>query len=512
MTLNGGRYPLTPTLSPSGRGRPRGEVCAHSPAPRLFGPLAILIASAVVLCAGAGGSAAEDADFYAGKTLTIIAGFPPGGGVDGEMRILAKYFSKYIPGHPVIVAKNMQGAGGIILANHLYNIAPADGLTLGMPGRSGFLLSNVVPQKGVNFDLDKFSYVGAAGSAVNALWLSRNTGIRTLAELKASKKEIVIGALNVRSENAVAPKVLAAYEHWPLKVVRVLPVPGADLLGVVYVRTLADAIALKPLIAAAENVVVIGGGFIGLECAAVAATLGCKVVVLEAMERLMGRVVSPVLSAYYRELHRSHGVDVRLGVAVTEIVGEGGRATGVRCGDATIVPADLIVVGIGVIPNAELAAAAGLPCDRGIIVDGELRTADPRIYAIGDCAAFPHPMAQGLIRLESVQNAVDQGKAVAQAILGEAKPYAAVPWFWSDQYDVKLQIVGLTQNYDDTVTLGNVGEGRFSVLYFGSGRLIGIDSVNRPSDHVVGRKLFAAGKTITPEAARAPGFDLRSSL
>ena len=189
--------------------------------PRLSGRLAIT--SAVVLFVGAGGSAAQDTDFYAGKTLTIIAGFPPGGGVDGEMRILSKYFSKHIPGHPVIVGKNMQGAGGIVLGNFLYSVAAADGLTLGMPGRSGFLLSNVVPQKGISYDLTKFSYVGAAGSAVNALWLSKNTGITSVADLKASKKQIVIGALSPRSENAIAPKVLAAYEHWPLKVVTGYP-------------------------------------------------------------------------------------------------------------------------------------------------------------------------------------------------------------------------------------------------------------------------------------------------
>jgi tripartite-type tricarboxylate transporter receptor subunit TctC len=173
------------------------------------------IAAALLVSVGAH---AED-DFYADKTLTIIAGFPPGGGVDGEMRILAKYFSKYIPGHPTIVAKNMQGAGGIVLGNYLYSVAAADGLTLGMPGRSGFLLSNVVPQKNISYDLTKFSYIGAAGSAVNALWLSKKTGISSLDELKAAKRKIVIGALNARSENAVAPKVLAAYEDWPLRVV-----------------------------------------------------------------------------------------------------------------------------------------------------------------------------------------------------------------------------------------------------------------------------------------------------
>jgi tripartite-type tricarboxylate transporter receptor subunit TctC len=167
---------------------------------------------------GSDGARAQE-DFYAGKTLTIIAGFPPGGGVDGEMRVLSRYLAKYIPGHPTIVSKNMQGAGGIILGNHLNSIAPPDGLTLGMPGRSGFLLSNVVPQKGITYDLTKFSYVGGAGSAVNALWLHKRTGIASVADLKRAKKEIVIGALTPRSENAIAPRVLAQYEGWTLRVV-----------------------------------------------------------------------------------------------------------------------------------------------------------------------------------------------------------------------------------------------------------------------------------------------------
>ena len=162
--------------------------------------------------------AARAEDFYAGKTLTIIAGLPPGGGVDGEMRVLARYFAKYIPGNPTIVARNMPGAAGIILANYLYSAA-ADGLTLGMPGRSGFLLSNVVPQKGIGYDITRFSYIGSAGGAANALWVARRTGVSSLAELRAARKEIVIGALNPRSENAIAPKVLAQYEGWPLKVV-----------------------------------------------------------------------------------------------------------------------------------------------------------------------------------------------------------------------------------------------------------------------------------------------------
>jgi len=180
-----------------------------------------IVVLCIVVALPQGARAADD--MFAGKTINIIAGFPPGGGVDGEMRLLARFLAKYIPGQPTIVARNIQGAGGIILANHLYNVAAADGLTLGMPGRSGFLLSNVVPQKGINYDLRRFSYVGGAGSAANALWVHRRTGITSVADLKRSRAPIVIGALNARSENAIAPRVLESYESWPLKVVTGYP-------------------------------------------------------------------------------------------------------------------------------------------------------------------------------------------------------------------------------------------------------------------------------------------------
>jgi tripartite-type tricarboxylate transporter receptor subunit TctC len=177
----------------------------------------------VALCLAIAPAAQAADDVFAGKTINVIAGFPPGGGVDGEMRVLARFIAKYIPGQPGIVPRNMQGAGGIILANHLYNMAAADGLTLGMPGRSGFLLSNVVPQKGINYDLARFSYIGGAGSAANALWVHRRTGITSVADLKRARSPIVVGALNARSENAIAPRVLESYEGWPLKIVTGYP-------------------------------------------------------------------------------------------------------------------------------------------------------------------------------------------------------------------------------------------------------------------------------------------------
>jgi tripartite-type tricarboxylate transporter receptor subunit TctC len=183
--------------------------------------LARIVALCIVVALPQAARATDDV--FAGKAINIIAGLPPGGGVDGEMRVLARYLAKYIPGQPVIVPRNMQGAGGIILANHLYNVDAADGLTLGMPGRSGFLLSNVVPQKGINYDLARFSYIGSAGSAANALWVHRRTGITSVADLKHARTPIVVGALNARSENAIAPRVLESYEGWPLKIVTGYP-------------------------------------------------------------------------------------------------------------------------------------------------------------------------------------------------------------------------------------------------------------------------------------------------
>jgi tripartite-type tricarboxylate transporter receptor subunit TctC len=191
-------------------------------APRAWVKVAVTAALAAYVLVITGPARSAD-DFYAGKTITLIAGFPPGGGVDGEMRIVARYYAKFIPGNPTVVAKNMQGAGGIILANHLYNSTEADGLTIGMPGRSGFLLSKIVKEKGVNFDLAKFAYVGSAGSTNSIFWLRREAGINSIEDLKKSKTEIVIGAWSARSQNAVVPKILNQYEGWPFKVVHGYP-------------------------------------------------------------------------------------------------------------------------------------------------------------------------------------------------------------------------------------------------------------------------------------------------
>ncbi len=290
---------------------------------------------------------------------------------------------------------------------------------------------------------------------------------------------------------------------------RRLPLPGADLDGVLYLRTLEESTAIKQRLAEVQNVVVVGGGFIGLELAAVARTLGKQVTVLEALPRLMARVVAPIISEFYRDFHESKGVTVLCGAAVAGIYGSASKAREVRMNDGTAHPADLILVGIGVAPNAELAQEAGLATANGIVVDEHLQTNDPDIYAIGDCADHPNAYAGCRVRLESVQNAADQASCVAGAIAGHPAPYKSLPWFWTDQYDLKLQMAGLSQGYDQIVTRGNAETRKLSVFYFKNGQLIAVDSMNRPADHMIGRKLIASAVQVTPEQAADESVDLK---
>ncbi len=290
---------------------------------------------------------------------------------------------------------------------------------------------------------------------------------------------------------------------------RLLQIPGAE--RVLYLRSRDESDTLKQRLAGAANLVVIGGGFIGLEIAAAARMLAAadpgsnrKVTVLEAMPRLMARAVAPVLSDFFRDLHVSEGVDVRLGTTVSAITPDA-----VLLGDGTCIPADLIAVGIGVIPNIELARDAGLEVANGISTDEFLRTSDADIYAIGDCADHPNRFAGGRLRLESVQNAVDQAKCAARGILGNPTPYADVPWFWTDQFHVRFQMVGLSAGFDRAVIRGSIENHKFSVFYFREGRLLAVDSVNRFGDHIGARKLLAAGIAITPEQAADESVDLK---
>lgn len=292
---------------------------------------------------------------------------------------------------------------------------------------------------------------------------------------------------------------------------RRLPVPGGDAHGVHCLRSLDDTLAIADDLAAARDVVVIGGGFIGLEMAAVARKLGKAVRVIECADRLMARVVSPQISAFYKDLHERHGVEIVLNAAVSEILAEDGRVSGVKVRDGREFLADMVVLGIGVEPNTGLAEAAGIACERGVIVDACGRTSAPDVYAIGDCAA--QRLADGgLRRLESVQNAVELGKAAAAAIMGREEPFTAAPWFWSDQYDVKLQMVGLSAGHDQAVTRGQGGEDGLSWFYFRNGRLLAIDSLNRPADHMAGRRLLSGENTLTPEQAADEDFPLKDAL
>jgi len=271
---------------------------------------------------------------------------------------------------------------------------------------------------------------------------------------------------------------------------RDLPVPGANLEGVFSLRKIDDVRRLRGPLDAARRVVIVGGGYIGLEVAAVARGEGREVAVLEAEERVMKRVTSPVISHFMQDFHRNRGVDIRLGARLAAIEGEG-KVQQVRLADGAALPADLVLLAVGARPNDDLAAAAGLPCQDGVVVDEHGRTADPAIYAAGDCTRFPSRRYGRALRLECVQNAIDQAKAVASEMLGKPQHYDPVPWFWSDQYELKLQMAGLSDGYDDAQTVGDVSAARFSVEYRKGGRLIAVDAVNDGRAYMSGRKRIA---------------------
>ena len=296
---------------------------------------------------------------------------------------------------------------------------------------------------------------------------------------------------------------------------RALALPGASLGQVLSLRSIADSGAISAALrrCAAEDrpVVVIGGGFIGLEVAASARKLGAAVTVLEGLPRLMSRVTAPIVSEAFERVHRAHGVELVFGAQVTQLRGGAGCVESVCTADGREYAAGCVVVGIGVVPDDRLAAAAGLACDRGILVDDCARTSDASIVAAGDCTA--RRLADGrLLRLESVQNAVEQAKSAAAALLGRERPFRAAPWFWSDQYDIKLQMVGLSHGYDQVVTRGDVQKPAFSAFYFQAGRLIAVDSLSRVQDHMQSKRLLDHGLSPTPEQAADPLFELQSLL
>lgn len=286
---------------------------------------------------------------------------------------------------------------------------------------------------------------------------------------------------------------------------RTLSLPGVESAPNVHtLRGLADIDAMRERFVPAARLVVVGGGYVGLEVAAVARKAGLRVTVLEAAPRVLARVTAPVVSRFYERVHTEEGVDVRTGCSVTGLeYGPDGAVSGVTLADGAHVPADLVVVGVGLVPNTQLAEAAGLPVDDGILVDEYCRTVDPRVLAIGDCTRHPCAQYGGLRRLESVPNATEQARVAAAVLSGAPRAYDAVPWFWSDQYDVKLQTVGLSAGHDEVVVRGNADSGRsLTVFYLRDGEVRAADLVNGPRDFMVAKKLVAA-------RARVPAHTLR---
>ena len=289
---------------------------------------------------------------------------------------------------------------------------------------------------------------------------------------------------------------------------RPFDVPGAGLEGVLGLRNIADAATIRERLGVGRRVVVVGAGFIGLEIAATALALGGDVTVVE-IARPLGRAVSPSTSDFFLDAHKAFGARFRLGVGGEAIEGANGAVAAVVLGDGERLAADLVIVGVGVLAEDRLAREAGLACDNGIVVDGELVASDPAVSAIGDCAQFPHHSAGQLLRLESVQNATDQAKCVARWLTGKPERYAALPWFWSDQGDLKLQIAGLSNGVDRWTLRGDPNNRAYAVFGFRGGALAVVETVNRGAEHMAARRIIGGHLPITPDEAADPAFDLR---
>ena len=289
---------------------------------------------------------------------------------------------------------------------------------------------------------------------------------------------------------------------------RILNIEGSDLKGIHYLRTIADVDAIRNEMAAGKNLVIVGGGYIGLEVASVGIEKGLNVHVLEMESRILQRVTTPEMSEYYHNLHSGRGVNIHTDTMVSGFAGSE-QVEQVLCGDASF-DADLVIVGIGIIPNIELAQAAGLECDNGIVVDDHCRTSDPEIYAAGDCTNHPNPLLDRRLRLESVPNAMEQARVCVSNMLGGDKVYAAMPWFWSDQYELKLQMVGFSADGDEHVLRGNMEENQFAVFYLNNGKVVAADAVNSPKEFMVCKQLV--GKAVDPAALANPETELKDLL
>ena len=292
---------------------------------------------------------------------------------------------------------------------------------------------------------------------------------------------------------------------------RRLSLEGADLAGVGYLRTVADVDAIRHMMAPGKRLVIVGGGYIGLEVAAVAATAGLSVTVLEMEDRILKRVTTATMSAFYETLHRERGVAVVTSALVSRFEGSQ-HVESVVCADGSRFPADLAIVGIGIVPNVELAAAAGLDCANGIVVDEHCRTSDPDIFAAGDCTDHPNPLLGRRLRLESVPNAMEQGRVAAANMMGNEKVYATVPWFWSDQYELKLQMVGFSAGCDEQVIRGDMESRQFAIFYLKGAVVVAVDAVNSPKEFIACRQMVHKGRAVDPARLADPAASLKELL
>ncbi len=334
-------------------------------------------------------------------------------------------------------------------------------------------------------------------------YADRNVSIRSGVRVESIDRSAQTVATS-DGETLAYDKLLLATGSRP----RRLQLKGSNLPGIHYLRTIADVDDIRAEMAPGRKAVIVGGGYIGLEVASVCIEAGLDACVIEMEDRILKRVTTPFMSRFYHDLHDGRGVRLHTGMTVTGFAGNG-RVSRVLCGDAAF-DADLVIVGIGIVPNVELAADAGLACDNGIVVDDRCRTADPHIFAAGDCTNHPNPLLDRRLRLESVPNAMEQARVATANMCGADKVYASVPWFWSDQYELKLQMVGFAADGDTEVPRGDVAANSFAVFHLKNGTIVAVDAVNSPKEFMICRRLI--GREVDAEALANPAMDLKSLL
>jgi 3-phenylpropionate/trans-cinnamate dioxygenase ferredoxin reductase subunit len=329
--------------------------------------------------------------------------------------------------------------------------------------------------------------------------------IQLMLDTRATQIDPSTKTINLDNGETIAyEKLLISTGSRPRK----LSIEGSDLSGIHYLRTMDDVDGIRADVKPGANLVIVGGGYIGLEVAAVGIELGMNVHVLEMEERILQRVTTPKMSAYYHKLHSDRGVHIHTQTGVTGFSGNG-RVEKVLCGDESFA-ADIVIVGIGIIPNIEIAEEAGIHCDNGIVVDDHCCTSDPDIYAAGDCTNHPNPLLNKRLRLESVPNAMDQARVSTANMLGDDKVYAAIPWFWSDQYELKLQMVGFSADGDSQVLRGDMEKHQFAIFYLKDGKVVAADAVNSPKEFMLCKQMI--GKPADPAKLADPETDLKSLL